>query len=177
MTPDSPSEGTIGISIDGADNVYVLDTNSFRVKKFTQSGELVGEWSAAGQEFEKVERSVGVTLDGAGNVFMLDAALGTIRKYSPTGKLLGSWGFGGPGTEVIGTPGSPPPNAPPGMPPKTSQSPAAKVAAEMTAAEKAVDTAKSAAAGGIPAPGDGLKAPVPPASPVREKKKWWQIWK
>ena len=73
MTTEAQAEGAVGIAVDGADNVYVLDPATCRVKKYSPSGEFVGEWSCAGQGDLNVQRSVGVTVDGAGNVYLMDA--------------------------------------------------------------------------------------------------------
>src|SRR5674476_1184015 len=125
MTAEAQAEGAIGIAVDGADNVYVMDTVNCRVKKYNSSGNLVGEWSCAGPGTVEVERSVGVTVDGAGNVYLLDAGTYRMRKYTPSGLFVGEWGFGG--TECAAEPEPEP--APKAAPPTITSSPAAQTAA------------------------------------------------
>jgi alpha-tubulin suppressor-like RCC1 family protein len=75
------------VSDDG--HVYVLvDTNNgqtfqWKVRKFTQEGEFVTDWTETGQGLDGHDIDVGPD----GNVYVL-AGNGDIRKYSPTGQLL-----------------------------------------------------------------------------------------
>jgi len=94
LTADAVSNTQVGVAVDGAGNVYVLDAGTSRIQKFSPSGELIARWGFEGSGEAQPDRSVGVSVDGAGNVYLLDAGSCRVQKYTPSGMLVGAWGFG-----------------------------------------------------------------------------------
>jgi DNA-binding beta-propeller fold protein YncE len=80
-----------GIAIDALDNVYVSDEAG--VRKFSASGELLADWTAAGQFGDPY----GLTVDVNGTLYVADTDTGRILAISPTGELQASWGSQGAG--------------------------------------------------------------------------------
>jgi hypothetical protein len=78
-----------GIAVDGAGNVYVIDTWNGRVQKFNSSGAFLTKW---GSQFN-VPKGIGV--DGAGNVYVADSGNSRIQKFNSTGAFLTKWGTKG----------------------------------------------------------------------------------
>jgi tripartite motif-containing protein 71 len=78
-----------GIAVDAQDAVYVSD--SAGVRKFTQTGELLADWTSSGQFGDPY----GLTVDPAGTVYVADTDNGRIASVSPSGEVLAVWGSEG----------------------------------------------------------------------------------
>jgi sugar lactone lactonase YvrE len=78
-----------GIAVDAQDAVYVSD--SAGIRKFTQSGELLADWTSSGQFGDPY----GLAVDAAGTVYVADTDNGRIAAVSPTGELQAVWGSEG----------------------------------------------------------------------------------
>jgi tripartite motif-containing protein 71 len=78
-----------GIAVDAQDAVYVSDSAGLR--KFTQSGELLADWTSSGQFGDPY----GLAVDAAGTVYVADTDNGRIAAVSPTGELQAAWGSEG----------------------------------------------------------------------------------
>ena len=109
-----------GIAVDGADNVYVADTNNFTIRKITPSavvstlaglagsfGSADGTGSAA-----RFSNSRGVATDSAGNVYVTDNPRcdilfcnygNTIRRITPSGVVTTLAGLPGIAGSTDGT--------------------------------------------------------------------------
>ncbi len=104
-----------GLAVDNSGNVYVADTNNFRVRKISSSGiitTLAGDGtkgsSGDGGPAEKAELTspLGLKLDSGGNLYIADGA--SVRMVSPSGIIttvagtgvLGFSGDGGPATSA-----------------------------------------------------------------------------
>lgn len=85
--PSQFSPGLWDIAIDGANNVYVVDTD--RVQKFTTSGAYVTEWSCTAAE--------GIGTDLEGSVYVACTTEHKVKKFLPDGTFLREWGSPGPG--------------------------------------------------------------------------------
>ena len=104
-----------GLAVDSSGNVYIADTNNFRVRKISSSGiisTLAGNGtkgsSGDGGPAEKAQLSgpLGLKLDNAGNLYIADgasvrmvSAAGIITTVAGTG-VLGLSGDGGPATSA-----------------------------------------------------------------------------
>ena len=80
-----------GIAVDAQDAVYVSDSTGLR--KFTQNGELLADWTSAGQFGDPY----GLAVDAAGTVYVADTDNGRIASVSPTGEVQAAWGSEGKG--------------------------------------------------------------------------------
>jgi DNA-binding beta-propeller fold protein YncE len=80
-----------GIAVDPQDAVYVSDSAGLR--KFSQSGELLADWTSPGQFGDPY----GLAVDAAGTVYVADTDNGRIASVSPTGELQAVWGSEGKG--------------------------------------------------------------------------------
>jgi DNA-binding beta-propeller fold protein YncE len=94
-----PGEGemvhptNVAIGPDG--NVYVTDTNNFRVQVFTPNGDFVRKVGSAGTAYGQFGRPKGVAVDRDGILYVVDAAFENVQMFNEQGQIL--MYFGGPG--------------------------------------------------------------------------------
>lgn len=92
-----------GVAVDGAGNVFVVDSRNYTIRKVTptgvvttlaglagQSGSMDGSGSAARFDYPS-----GVATDVAGNIYVADTANNTIRKVTPEGRVTTMAGLSG----------------------------------------------------------------------------------
>ena len=91
-----PGEGQLngpsGLAFDDDDNLYVVDSLSDRVQKFTKSGNFIMGWGATGTGGGEFHRPWGVTVDTEGSVYVADWGNHRVQKFSPEGEYLMSFG-------------------------------------------------------------------------------------
>jgi tripartite motif-containing protein 71 len=85
-----------GMAVDPSDNIYVVDTNNFRVQKFSDEGELIttvgSEGSGDGQFLHPHDVAVDKT---SGNIYVGDYHIPNIQKFDSSGKFILKWGSEG----------------------------------------------------------------------------------
>lgn len=95
---------TNDVAVDGSGNVYVLETASNRVQKFTADGQFlwmigfVGPYGADGSTtpgYFSSPRGIGV--DAVGNLYVADTGNHRVQKFNTNGQFLFSWGIQGSG--------------------------------------------------------------------------------
>jgi sugar lactone lactonase YvrE len=100
-----------GLAVDGTGNLYVADTNNFRVRKISTNGIIttiagtgVQGYSGDGGPATNAQLSVpsDVKIDGAGNLLIADGA--AVRMVSPAGIIMTIAGTGVPGYSGDGGP-------------------------------------------------------------------------
>ena len=85
-------QGPRGVAVDGAGNVFIADSDNYRIRKVDSAGVITtvagtGEFgfSGDGGPASQAQLSIpeGVAVDGAGNVFIADSGNARIRKLTP----------------------------------------------------------------------------------------------
>ncbi|WP_198674075.1 SMP-30/gluconolactonase/LRE family protein [Chitinophaga alhagiae] len=96
----------IGITIDGAGNIFVADRTNQRIRKITPAGVVTtyaGVASAGADDgagtAAKFNNPIGVAADAQGNIFVTDFSGQKIRKITPDQKVTTVTGCGCPGLE------------------------------------------------------------------------------
>lgn len=92
------------VATDGADNLYVSDTENNRVLKYASDGSLDTSWGggdgiigtgAEGNTPEQFNHPCGLVCDSAGNLYVADTGNHRIKRYTPEGVLDTSWSSNG----------------------------------------------------------------------------------
>jgi hypothetical protein len=100
-----------GLAVDGAGNLYVADTNNFRVRKVSTAGIITTIAGNGAQGYSgdgglatnaQLNAPSGVKIDGAGNLYIADGA--AVRMVSPAGIIVTIAGTGVPGYSGDGGP-------------------------------------------------------------------------
>ena len=96
----NPFDVPVGVAADAEGNIYVIDTNNFRVQKFDSEGNSLLMWGSEGSG----ERQFGDILDAheghlavdtQGNVYAIDLKNLRIQKFDSNGNYLTQWGTEG----------------------------------------------------------------------------------
>ena len=91
----------MGIAIDGAGNVYVVEVgddffNNDRIQKFTSSGEFITKWGSGGSGDGEFSSPYGLSIGSAGYVYVADTDNDRIQKFTSSGEFITKWGVDGP---------------------------------------------------------------------------------
>jgi len=102
-----------GVWADSSGNVYIADSNNYRIRKVTSSGVIStiagnGQFRFAGDGGPATNSQLyapyGVVSDAAGNFYIADSANNRIRKVTPGGTITTIAGTGAPGYSGDGGP-------------------------------------------------------------------------
>ena len=104
-----------GVAVDAAGNLYIADTNNFRIRKVDTSGIIstiagTGAIAYGGDGGPAINASfsepAGVALDALGNIYVADRSAGVVRKIDHSGIITtvagnGTFGFSGDGGPAV----------------------------------------------------------------------------
>lgn len=97
----NPFNNPVGVTVDAQGNVYVMDTENYRVQKFDGDGKFVSMWGSEGSgdgQFSSASSwdTVGrLGVDSHGNVYVLDALNYRVQKFDSNGNYEAQWGSEG----------------------------------------------------------------------------------
>ena len=101
--PDQPCiMPSRGIAIDSSGNIYIAETESHRVTKWTMSGPTIltiDHWGSRGSGAGEFRYPYGIAVGEQGGteyVFVMDSGNHRVQKFTPAGEFL--WEFGKHGT-------------------------------------------------------------------------------
>jgi DNA-binding beta-propeller fold protein YncE len=83
-----------GVAVDGSGNIYVADSDNFRIQKFDASGTFLTTWGSQGPGNGQFVGRYGIATEGSGNVYVADSGNGRIQKFDASGTFLTAWGAG-----------------------------------------------------------------------------------
>ena len=87
---DYPQKASL---LDGNNNVYVTDTENYRVDKFNGNGGLIGGWGSDGDGIGQFQHPAGIAVDsGNSDVYVVDRGNARVEKFDENGNFLGAMG-------------------------------------------------------------------------------------
>jgi len=78
------------IATDSEGNVYVLDGENDKVKKFTIDGTFVKEWSIQRTKASELI-PIDIATDDGGNIYVLNGGSKIVQKYTTNGTFVKEW--------------------------------------------------------------------------------------
>src|SRR5438132_17590 len=82
------------VAADNAGHVYVVDSFSDRVKKFSSTGAFLRQWGTPGSGAGQFNNAQGIAADRAGHVYVADRYNARIDEFSSTGSFIKAYGWG-----------------------------------------------------------------------------------
>ena len=86
-----------GIAIDAAGDVYVVETNLHRVRKFDRDGHERATFGSFGSGDGQLNTPVGIAVDADGNIYIADTGNHRVQQYSRDFSYLAQFGSQGSG--------------------------------------------------------------------------------
>ena len=84
--------GPAGMAFDDEDNLYVVNSLSGTVQKFTSDGHFLLGWGTTGTGEGQFQRPWGITVDNQGSVYVADWGNNRVQKFTPDGNCLLTFG-------------------------------------------------------------------------------------
>jgi hypothetical protein len=82
------------LAVGAGGQVYVADSDNYRVQRFTADGAFAGQWGTRGTAAGQFSTPSGVATDAAGNVYVADRGNQRVQKFSADGTFQRAWGWG-----------------------------------------------------------------------------------
>jgi hypothetical protein len=88
------------MAIDSQGNIYVVDSDNYRIQKFSSSGVYITKWGSVGGEGSgdgEFDDPRGIGIDSSDNVYVADIGRDDVQKFDSSGNFIskfGSWGSG-----------------------------------------------------------------------------------
>ena len=86
--PPVQLNGPSGLAFDGDDDLYVVDSRTDHVHKFTKDGQLLMSWGGSGRGEGQFDRPWGIAISREGEVFVADWGNDRVQKFAPDGSFL-----------------------------------------------------------------------------------------
>jgi hypothetical protein len=94
----------VGLAVDGAGDVYVVEELGGRIDKYNSMGDLLTIWGSIGSGDGQFYVPTGVAVDANGNVFVADSFNSRVQKFTSRGAFTSAWGSYGTGDGQFGAP-------------------------------------------------------------------------
>lgn len=90
MEGEEPGEfdGPQGVTVDGAGNILIADTNNHRVQKFSPAGEFLETFGEEGEDAGEFYYPDDIQVDTNGDIFVSDSNGGRIQKFDASGHFV-----------------------------------------------------------------------------------------
>lgn len=85
-------------------DIYVVETGSFRVSRFTSDGKFLRSYGEPGQAPGQFARPKGIALDRAGRMYVSDAAFQNVQIFDNGGQVLMAFGQAPDGSQGLNLP-------------------------------------------------------------------------
>ena len=92
-----------GITIDSADNIYVVDSGDSQIKKFDPTGKFLLSWGSFGNGNGQFKNPTGIFTDKK-YAYVTDTGNARIQKFDKNGNFIHTWGSFGDDAGMFHTP-------------------------------------------------------------------------
>ncbi|MBI3647631.1 MAG: hypothetical protein HY240_02560, partial [Actinobacteria bacterium] len=93
----SASDVAAALAIDpSTGNLYVADTNNYRIQEFTPSLTYLTQWGSFGSSDGQFNKPQGIAVDGSGDIYVADTSNNRIQEFSAPGVWVRTWGSSAP---------------------------------------------------------------------------------
>lgn len=99
-------EEPVGVCVNGDGDLFVIDSSSRSVKKFSSEGQFLASWGLQKKELNGLKNPTGIAVDNQNNLFVCDGRKNTVYKFDGEGELLLKWGSQGSGPDEFLYPSS-----------------------------------------------------------------------
>jgi len=82
-----------GVIVDRDNYLYIIDTSTKKVKKYSPEGKFISTFGKTGKEFRKLKIPGGIAIDSRGNIYVTDAKTHGVLLFSATGRYRTKWGI------------------------------------------------------------------------------------
>ena len=83
-----------GISIDSNNDIYLVDSGNFQIKKFDSNGRLADSWGSFGSQEGQFKNPTGIFVD-SNYIHVVDTGNSRIQTFEKDGKFVRAWGNSG----------------------------------------------------------------------------------
>jgi DNA-binding beta-propeller fold protein YncE len=87
------------VCLDRENNLFVLDSSSRKIRKFTPEGRIVPSWGLKKKELNDIKEPGGIAVDSKGYIYVTDAKKQTLHKFNKDGTLIYKIGSQGNGKD------------------------------------------------------------------------------
>ena len=94
-----------GISIDSNNDIYIVDSGHYEIKKFDSNGRFIDSWGAFGSEEGQLKNPQGILIDSE-FIHVADTGNSRIQTFENDGIFVRSWGNSGISTQSLIQPNS-----------------------------------------------------------------------
>lgn len=89
---------------DKSGNVYVVDSNNYRIQKFSSTGQFITKWGGFGSGNGQFRTPAGIAVSDSGRVYVSDSGNNRIQEFDANGKFISKWGQQGSGQDQLNNP-------------------------------------------------------------------------
>jgi tripartite motif-containing protein 71 len=88
------------IEVDHSGNIYIVDSQNYRIQKITSDGTFIADWGSQGTADRQFDRPSAVAVDGVGDVYVSERYNHRVQKFTVDGfriEFVTKWGNEGSG--------------------------------------------------------------------------------
>lgn len=100
-SPSRPFQGPIGVAVDGASSLFVVEFDGHRIQKFDSRGRFVKAWGKDGGGPREFHYPIDLAVGPDGNLYVADTHNRRVQKFSRDGELLAAWGKPGTAPDMM----------------------------------------------------------------------------
>ena len=85
----------VAVAVDSANNIFVVDTNNYRIQKFNSNGQYISSFGTYGTGPGQFLGVSGIAIDTSDNIYVVDSNNRRVDKFDSSGTYLAQFGASG----------------------------------------------------------------------------------